>query len=274
MQNQPAPLSFIATSLVTQYRRGIGIFAESFDVALGENFHHPAMEVIHRVILDRAKTAVVFFACFVEVTAQPFANVFVLTPQLDVLGAQKFDVLHRHFGYAVGAAMQILNFRWKAGQIERRLGARGWLWNTAVASNFRFGDRRPAIRRGRRLEGLGANRINGRFGLERQFVRFANNSADRWSRWCSAQRWRVAVPDALSAWLARGSGGFNAIATKFERTERLAERDAEPPGRAASQAARWSVCPTSTQPRDPIVPAGARSPCAGAEPDCRARPGK
>ena len=80
------PTVFIATFSVTQYRRGIGIFAEGFDIPSGENFHHPAMEVIHRVILDRAKAAVVFFACFVDFTAQPIANVVVLTTQLDVLG--------------------------------------------------------------------------------------------------------------------------------------------------------------------------------------------
>ena len=84
---QPGLLSSL-TFLVTQYRRGIGIFAEGLLVSSGEDFHHPAMEVIHRVVLDRAKAAVVFFACFVEVTPQPIANVFVLTTQLDVLGPQ------------------------------------------------------------------------------------------------------------------------------------------------------------------------------------------
>ena len=77
---------FIATFSVTQYRRGIRVFAEGFDIPSGKNFHHPAMEVIHRVILDRAKAAVVFFACFVDFTAPPIANVAVLTTQLDVLG--------------------------------------------------------------------------------------------------------------------------------------------------------------------------------------------
>ena len=70
---------FIATPLVAQNRGRVGIFSEGFRIPLGEDLHHPAMEVIDRMILDRAKAAVVFFACFIEFTAQPFANILVLT---------------------------------------------------------------------------------------------------------------------------------------------------------------------------------------------------
>jgi len=62
---------FIATFSVMQCRQGMGVFAEGFDISFGKNFHHPAMEVIHRMILDRAKAVVVLFARFVDFTAQP-----------------------------------------------------------------------------------------------------------------------------------------------------------------------------------------------------------
>lgn len=67
----------------------MGVLAEGFDISSGKNFHHPAMEVIHRVILDRAKAAVVFLARFVDFTAQPIVNVVVLTTQLDVIGIRR-----------------------------------------------------------------------------------------------------------------------------------------------------------------------------------------
>jgi hypothetical protein len=68
--------------------RRIGIFSKGSGVALRENFHHPTLEVIHRVILNRAEAAVVFFAGFIEITAQPIAYVFIFPAQANILGPQ------------------------------------------------------------------------------------------------------------------------------------------------------------------------------------------
>jgi len=60
---------FTTIFLVPQNGRGIWIFSESFGIALGQNLHHPVMEVIHWLLQNRAETAVVFFTGFIEVTA-------------------------------------------------------------------------------------------------------------------------------------------------------------------------------------------------------------
>ena len=78
----------MAMVLVPQNRRGIGIFSKGLGIALGENFHHPVMEIIHGMILNRAEAAVVFFAGFINVTAQPVTDVFVFASQANVLGPQ------------------------------------------------------------------------------------------------------------------------------------------------------------------------------------------
>ncbi len=78
----------MAMILVPQNGRGIGIFSEGLRISLGENFQHPVMEVIHGMILNRAEAAIVFFAGFVNVAAQPVTDVFVFAAQSNVLGPQ------------------------------------------------------------------------------------------------------------------------------------------------------------------------------------------
>ena len=55
--------------LVPQNGRGIWIFSDGFGIAIGQNFHQPVMEVIHWLFQNRAETAVVFLAGFVEIVA-------------------------------------------------------------------------------------------------------------------------------------------------------------------------------------------------------------
>ena len=49
---------------------------------------HPLVEVIHWMILNRAKPAIVFFAGFVEFTAHPMTNVFMFSAQFNVFRPQ------------------------------------------------------------------------------------------------------------------------------------------------------------------------------------------
>ena len=105
-----------------QNRRGIRIFAEGFGIAIGENFHHPIVKIIHRMILNRAKAAVVFLACFINIRAQPDADVLVLAAQPNFFWLQQLDVLHRNFGDAIRAAMQFLFFPGKIGEFESFFG--------------------------------------------------------------------------------------------------------------------------------------------------------
>jgi len=46
---------------------GVGVFAESMSVAFRKDFHQPAVKVIHRVVHDGLKTAVVLSMGFVNV---------------------------------------------------------------------------------------------------------------------------------------------------------------------------------------------------------------
>ena len=105
-----------------QNGRGIRIFAEGLGVAIGQNFHHPIVEIIHRMVLNRAKTAVVFLACFINVHPQADADVFVLTAEANFLRLQKFDVLHGYFGHAVRATVQFLLFPGKIGKFKSLFG--------------------------------------------------------------------------------------------------------------------------------------------------------
>ncbi len=72
------PENFTVVVLVPENGRGIRIFSEGFRIALGENFHHPVMEIIHGMILNRAETTIVFLAGFIEITAQPVTDILVL----------------------------------------------------------------------------------------------------------------------------------------------------------------------------------------------------
>src|SRR5208282_1143584 len=98
----------MATILVPQDGRRIGVLSEGFAIAPGENLHHPMMEVIDGMILDRAEAPIVFLAGLVKIAAQPMADIFVLAAKGDILGSQEFDVLHGHFCEAVRATMQVL----------------------------------------------------------------------------------------------------------------------------------------------------------------------
>ena len=80
--------NFNAFGLVPQDGRRIGIFSKGSGISPCENFDHPTLEVIHRVILDRAEAAVIFFAGFIEITAQPIAYVFIFPAQTNILGPQ------------------------------------------------------------------------------------------------------------------------------------------------------------------------------------------
>ena len=100
--------SFIAERLVLQDGRGIRVSSERFGIAFREDRHHPCVKVIHGMIEDRAKTAVVFLASFINISSQPHTNIFVLTSQANVLGPQQLNILHRHFGDAIGAPVKLL----------------------------------------------------------------------------------------------------------------------------------------------------------------------
>src|SRR5208282_6007557 len=50
--------------------RGVRVVAESVRIALREDFHHPAIKVIHRVVHDGFKTPVVFSMSFFNVVFQ------------------------------------------------------------------------------------------------------------------------------------------------------------------------------------------------------------
>ena len=111
-------LNGIPYILVPQNWRGVRIFAESFAIALRENFHHPAMEVINRLIENGMETAVIFFSGFVNIAAQSDTDVLILTAEANFLGPEQLDILHGNFGHAVRTAVQILNFTRKRRYIE------------------------------------------------------------------------------------------------------------------------------------------------------------
>src|SRR5579872_2877915 len=101
---------FIASFLLPHSGRRIWIFSEGFIVSLSQNFHHPAVEVIHRMIENRAKAAIVFLTGLIEITTQPMTDILVFTAQANVLWPQKLDVLHAYFSSPICAAVQFLQF--------------------------------------------------------------------------------------------------------------------------------------------------------------------
>src|ERR1700722_84000 len=80
--------NFIPAFLVPQNERGVRIFSEGFNVTLAEDFHHPVMKVVHRMVLNRAEAAVVFFAGFIDFSTQSVTDVFVLAAQFNLFRAQ------------------------------------------------------------------------------------------------------------------------------------------------------------------------------------------
>ena len=135
-----------------QHRGGVGVLSESFRISLAENLHHPLMEVIDGMILNRTETPVVFLAGLIEIGSKSDTDVFVFAPKTNVFGPQKFDVLHGHFGHAIGATMQLLLIRRKAGDVKGR--SFGGELRFGFGSDFPF---RLDCRRGR-LDHSGADR--------------------------------------------------------------------------------------------------------------------
>ena len=64
--------------------RGVGIFAESGGVTVGEDFHHPAIKVIHWVVHDGFESTVVFSMGFLNVIFQSDADISVFAAQFDL----------------------------------------------------------------------------------------------------------------------------------------------------------------------------------------------
>jgi hypothetical protein len=60
--------------------RGVRVFAESVGIAIREDFHHPAIKVIHWVIHDGFETPVVFPMSFFNVIFQSNAKILLLAP--------------------------------------------------------------------------------------------------------------------------------------------------------------------------------------------------
>jgi hypothetical protein len=58
--------------------RGVGILAQGVWVAIGENFHHPAIKIIHWMVHDGLEAAVVFSMSFFNVVFQSDAEISVL----------------------------------------------------------------------------------------------------------------------------------------------------------------------------------------------------
>src|SRR3984957_17667681 len=73
--------------------------------------------------LNRAKTAVVFLACFIDINAQADADVLVLAAEVHFFRLQELDILHRYFGHAVRATMQFLLFPRQTREVKGFFGA-------------------------------------------------------------------------------------------------------------------------------------------------------
>ena len=66
-----------SVSLVLSRGTGVGIFAEGVWVAVGEDFHQPAIKVIHRMVHDGFKTPVILSVGFFNVITQSDADVLI-----------------------------------------------------------------------------------------------------------------------------------------------------------------------------------------------------
>ena len=107
------------SELAPRHWRGIWIFAECGWVTFAQDFNHPVIEVIDGMDQDRLKTPVIFFMCFLNIISQTQTNVFMFSPQTDVIGTEHFNVLHRNFGDAIRPAVQVLFLRLQVGNIKR-----------------------------------------------------------------------------------------------------------------------------------------------------------
>ena len=63
---------------------GVGIVTERVGIAVGKNFHHPAIKVIHRVVHDGFESTIVFSMSFLNVVFQPDADISVFAAQSDL----------------------------------------------------------------------------------------------------------------------------------------------------------------------------------------------
>src|ERR1700730_7435979 len=108
------------SELAPRHWRGIWIFAECGWVTFAQDFNHPIIEVIDGMDQDRLKTPVIFFMRFLNIISQTQANVFMFSPQTDVIGTEHFNILHRNFGDAIRPAVQVLFLRLQRRNIERR----------------------------------------------------------------------------------------------------------------------------------------------------------
>ena len=82
---------------------GVGIFAERAGVPFGQNFHHPPVKIINRVIHDWFEAAVVFAMSFLNVVFQSDAEIFVLAAQTHLFRPQHFNILHGNFRHPICA---------------------------------------------------------------------------------------------------------------------------------------------------------------------------
>ena len=72
------------------------------------------------MIQDGFEAAIVFLPSFIQVVAQSYANVFILSSHSHVFGPKHLDVLHGYFGHPLGAPMQLLKLRGEVFDIEGR----------------------------------------------------------------------------------------------------------------------------------------------------------
>src|SRR5208283_3439785 len=63
---------------------GVRILAESGSVTFGEDFHHPAIKVIDRVVHDGLESTIVLAMSFLNVVFQSDAEIPVFAAQLDL----------------------------------------------------------------------------------------------------------------------------------------------------------------------------------------------
>src|SRR5437016_9474497 len=85
--------------------RGVRIFAEGVCVPFGQDFHHPAIKVVDRMVHDGFETAIVFSMSFFNVVFQSETEVFVLSAYAHLLRPEHLDILHRNFGDPICAAV-------------------------------------------------------------------------------------------------------------------------------------------------------------------------
>lgn len=149
-----------------QNRRGVRIFSEGLGVAVGEYFHEPVVEIIHGMVVNRAEAAIIFLAGLIQIAAQSAANVFLLAGEANVLRPEQLDVLHRDFGHAVGAPVQVLHFGGQAGDIERLGGGDSGFFDVGLGERLRFMS--SWMLRNRRVR----HSFGGRFWQD--FLRFLN----------------------------------------------------------------------------------------------------